>query len=49
MNGCDSIAIDLHVCRGKACVKGIRVLGSAVLDNLAAGLAGERAEAMPTL
>jgi uncharacterized protein (DUF433 family) len=35
----DHIDIDPAVCHGKACIKGTRILVSAVLDNLATGLA----------
>ena len=38
MNWHDYITVDPHVCHGKACIKGTRVLISVVLDNLAAGL-----------
>ncbi|MEM1126745.1 MAG: DUF433 domain-containing protein [Bacteroidota bacterium] len=41
MNWRDHITVDPHVCHGKACIKGTRVLVSAVLDNLAAGLSTE--------
>lgn len=33
----DRISIDPHVCHGKACIKGTRVMVSVVIDNLAAG------------
>ncbi len=32
------IAVDPQICHGKACIKGIRIMISVVLDNLAAGL-----------
>lgn len=32
------ITVDPHVCHGKACLKGTRIMVSVVLDNLAAGL-----------
>lgn len=38
----DHITVDPDVCHGKACFRGTRVLVSAVLENLAAGL--DRAE-----
>ena len=38
MNWTDHISIDPHVCHGKACIRGTRVMVSVVLDNLAAGL-----------
>ncbi len=41
MNWRERITIDPHVCHGKACVKGTRVLVSVILDNLAAGLPPE--------
>ena len=37
----EHITVDPHVCHGKACVEGTRVLVSVVLDNLAAGLSAE--------
>ena len=37
MNWKDRITVDPHVCKGRACVKGTRILASVVLDNLAAG------------
>ena len=36
------ITADPHVCHGKACFAGTRVMVSVVLDNLAAGLPPER-------
>ena len=33
----DRISVDPHVCHGKACIKGTRVMVSVVIDNLAAG------------
>ena len=41
MNWREHITVDPHVCHGKACVRGTRVLVSVVLDNLAAGLSAE--------
>lgn len=41
----DRIAVDPHVCHGKACVSsqgGTRVMVSVILDNLAAGVAHEQ-------
>lgn len=32
------ITTDATVCDGKACIKGTRIMASAVLDNLATGL-----------
>lgn len=37
MNWRDRISIDPHVCHGKACIKGTRVMVSVVLANVAAG------------
>lgn len=33
----ERITVDPHVCHGKACIRGTRVMVSVVLDNLAAG------------
>lgn len=33
----DRITVDPHVCHGKACIQGTRVMVSVILDNLAAG------------
>lgn len=41
MNWREYITVDPQVCHGKACIKGTRVLVSAILDNLAAGLSAE--------
>jgi len=30
--------VDPNICHGKACIKGTRVMVSAILDNLAAGI-----------
>ena len=35
------ITVDPEVCHGRACITGTRVLVTAVLDNLAAGLNAE--------
>lgn len=35
------ITVDPHVCHGKACIKGTRVMVSVILDNLAAHVARE--------
>lgn len=32
------ITVDPHICHGRACIRGTRVLVSVILDNLAAGL-----------
>ena len=37
----DLITVDPHICHGRACIKGTRVLVSVILDNLAAGLSVE--------
>lgn len=37
MNWHDRISMDPHVCHGKACIRGTRVMVSVILDNLAAG------------
>jgi uncharacterized protein (DUF433 family) len=34
----DYIVVDPTICHGKACIKGTRIMVSAILDNLAAGL-----------
>jgi len=41
MNWKERISIDPLVCKGRACVKGTRIMASVVLDNLAAGLTPE--------
>lgn len=37
MNFWDRISKDPHICHGRACIKGTRVLVSVILDNLASG------------
>jgi uncharacterized protein (DUF433 family) len=37
MNWRDYISTDPAVCHGKACIKGTRIMVSAILDNLADG------------
>ena len=37
MNWEERISVDSNICHGKACIKGTRVMVSAILDNLAAG------------
>jgi uncharacterized protein (DUF433 family) len=37
MNWRDQISVDPKVCHGKPCIKGMRIMVSVVLDNLAAG------------
>lgn len=34
----DRITVNPHVCHGKACIAGTRVMVSVILDNLAAGM-----------
>lgn len=34
----DRVSVDPNICHGKACIKGTRVMVSAILDNLAAGI-----------
>ena len=41
MNWKERISIKTDMCKGRACVAGTRILVSAVLDNLAAGLTHE--------
>lgn len=41
MNWGDRITHDLAICKGRACVKGTRIMVSTVLDNLALGLSSE--------
>ena len=41
MDWSDHITVDPEICHGRACIAGTRVLVSAVLDNLAAGLTPE--------
>lgn len=50
MNWRDRITTDPHVCHGRACIKGTRVMASVILDNLAEGLpAAEILKSYPTL
>jgi uncharacterized protein (DUF433 family) len=37
MNWENHIGVDPNICHGKACIKGIRIPVSVILDNLAAG------------
>jgi uncharacterized protein (DUF433 family) len=37
MNWRERISTDPHICHGKACITGTRVMVSVILDNLAAG------------
>jgi uncharacterized protein (DUF433 family) len=41
MNWHDYIESNPAICHGSACIKGTRIAVSVVLDNLAAGVAGE--------
>jgi uncharacterized protein (DUF433 family) len=34
----DYISVDPHICHGKACIQGTRIMVSIVLANLAAGM-----------
>ena len=38
MNWRDRISADPHICHGKPCIAGTRVLVTVVLDNMAAGI-----------
>lgn len=38
MNWRDKITVDPAVCHGRACIRGTRVMVSALVDNLAAGV-----------
>lgn len=48
MNWIDHITVDPHVCHGKACIKGTRVMVSVILDNLAEGVSDSRIETAST-
>lgn len=41
MNWRDQITVDPEICHGQACIAGTRVLVTAILDNMAAGLSPE--------
>ena len=45
MKWVDHITVDPHVCHGKACIKGTRIMVSVILDNLATGLSREEIRA----
>ena len=50
MNWRNHISVNPNVCRGKACIKGTRIMVSVVLDNLAIGLSSaEIIESYPSL
>jgi uncharacterized protein (DUF433 family) len=38
----DRISVDPNICHGKACIRGIRIMVSVILDNLAAGETANR-------
>ena len=41
MNWSERVSHDSAICKGRACVKGTRIMVSTVLDNLAKGLVPE--------
>lgn len=41
MNWQDHISVNPNICHGQACFTGTRIMGSVVLDNLAAGVPNE--------
>lgn len=44
------VTVDPNICHGKACIRGTRVLVSAILDNFAAGESKESIlESYPTI
>ncbi len=46
----ERIAVDPHVCHGRPCIRGTRIMVSVVLDNLAAGVPAEEIlESYPAL
>jgi uncharacterized protein (DUF433 family) len=46
----ERISVDPAVCHGRACIKGTRIMVSAILDNLAGGLeAAEILKSYPSL
>jgi len=46
----ERIAVDPHVCHGRPCIRGTRIMVSVVLDNLAAGVPSkEILESYPAL
>jgi uncharacterized protein (DUF433 family) len=46
----ERIAVDPHVCHGRPCIRGTRIMVSVVLDNLAAGVPSEEIlESYPAL
>jgi uncharacterized protein (DUF433 family) len=38
MNWRERITVDPTICHGQACIKGIRIMVSVILDNLASGV-----------
>ena len=42
MNWRDHITVDPTICHGRACITNTRVLVTAILDNIAAGLSPEQ-------
>jgi len=42
MNWSDYITVDPQVCHGKACIQGMRIMVSVILDNLADGQSVEQ-------
>ena len=46
----EHVTVDPNICHGKACIRGTRVLVSAILDNFAAGESKESIlESYPTI
>jgi len=46
----ERITADPHICHGKVCIKGTRIMVSVVLDNLAGGVSPEAIlQSYPTL
>ena len=41
MNLCERISADPQICHGRACIKGTRIMVTAILDNLASGTSHE--------
>jgi uncharacterized protein (DUF433 family) len=41
MNWRERISSDPHICHGKACIKGTRIMVSLILDNLSEGMSYE--------
>lgn len=50
MNWREHVIVDPEICHGSACIVGTRVLVTAILDNLAAGLdEGQIVESYPSI